>query len=79
MCEEDLNAIYKSLDEDDKGNILLWYSGRCSTFLHSKIMKRRLLLQVHRKRKAAAGYLVDKHQERMDDLDDVFKKVQMIP
>ena len=30
MCEEDLNAMYKSVDEDGKDNVLLWCDGKCS-------------------------------------------------
>ena len=28
MCEEDLNAMYKLLGQDGKGNVLLWCDGR---------------------------------------------------
>ena len=69
MCEEDLNAMYESLDQDGKDNVLLWCDGRSSKSQDSETPA----VSTSRKRKAAADHLVDKRHERMDDLDDIFK------
>ena len=71
MCEEDLNAMYKSLDEDGKDNVLLWCDGK-PTSQDSETQA----VTTTRKRKAAADHLVDKRQERMDDCDDIFKRLK---
>ena len=64
MCEEDLNAMYKLVDEDGKDNVLLWCNGKstsqdCGT----------QAVTTNQKRKAAA----DRRQAsgKMDDCDDI--------
>ena len=69
VCEEDLNAMYESLDQDGKDNVLLWYDGSSSKSQDSETQA----VSTSRKRKAAADHLVDKRHERMDDLDDILK------
>ena len=59
MCEEDLNAMYKLVDEDGKDNVLLWCNGK-STSQDCETQA----VTTTRKRKAAVDHLVDKRQEK---------------
>ena len=66
MCEEDLSAMYKSLDQDRKENVLLWCDGRPLTSGDCKTQT----ASTSRKQKATEDQPVDKRHNGMDDIKE---------